>query len=233
MPVRLPLFPLDVVLFPGVPLPLHIFEPRYRRMLADVLEGDRRFGLTPVGGDGGPEVGAVGCAAEVRGVDALADGRSNIVVVGAERFTVTAVLDDPAPYAVGLVAAFDDDPASVPAGDAVARLAALHARHLDALRRLDDPLDDPAAAITPTAIAPATGAGPAEPAPADDEGVRALSFEASAVLRADEPTKRRLLGTRDTAERVSILLRFLPALVEAAESAAQVRERASGNGRGG
>ena len=47
MPFRLPLFPLSVVLFPGNPLPLHIFEPRYRRMLADCLAADRRFGITP------------------------------------------------------------------------------------------------------------------------------------------------------------------------------------------
>ena len=43
MPFRLPIFPLSVVLFPGTPLPLHIFEPRYRRMLSDCLGGDRRF----------------------------------------------------------------------------------------------------------------------------------------------------------------------------------------------
>ena len=49
MPLRLPIFPLGVVLFPGTPLPLHIFEPRYRRMLADCLAGDRRFGITPTG----------------------------------------------------------------------------------------------------------------------------------------------------------------------------------------
>ncbi len=51
----LPLFPLTTVLFPGAPMPLHIFEPRYRQMLADCLEGDRRFGLVPgaAGGAGG------------------------------------------------------------------------------------------------------------------------------------------------------------------------------------
>ena len=81
MPFRLPIFPLSVVLFPGTPLPLHIFEPRYRKMLADCLAGDRRFGITPAGKDDVmPEPGTVGCIAEVRVNQELPDGRSNVIV---------------------------------------------------------------------------------------------------------------------------------------------------------
>ena len=60
--MRLPVFPLSVVLFPGTPMPLHIFEPRYRQMLDDCLAGDRRFGITPPGRAGeAPDPGMVGC----------------------------------------------------------------------------------------------------------------------------------------------------------------------------
>jgi Lon protease-like protein len=65
MSLRLPLFPLGVVLFPGVLLPLHIFEPRYRRLIEDIVAGDRRFGLLLPGiGREAPPAGAVGTVAE-------------------------------------------------------------------------------------------------------------------------------------------------------------------------
>src|ERR1041385_8074805 len=87
MPFRLPLFPLKIVLFPGALRPLHIFEPRYRRLLTDVWAGDHRFGLLPPGEHGGlPAPGTIGCVALVRAVPPLGDGRSNIVVSGVCRF---------------------------------------------------------------------------------------------------------------------------------------------------
>ncbi|HZE74649.1 MAG TPA: LON peptidase substrate-binding domain-containing protein, partial [Gemmatimonadales bacterium] len=86
-PYPLPLFPLNVVLFPGTPLPLHIFEPRYRQMLADCLVGDRRFGLVQPGSEAEtPDRGAVGCVAEIRANEQLPDGRANVLVVGGSRF---------------------------------------------------------------------------------------------------------------------------------------------------
>jgi uncharacterized protein len=99
--VQLPLFPLHLVLFPGRPLPLHLFEDRYRRMLSDVLDGDRRFGVVAIqrGREvgGAPEVFGVGTVAEVRDVTELPDGRFNIVTRGTERFRVRALLGG-APY---------------------------------------------------------------------------------------------------------------------------------------
>ncbi|MCA1558515.1 MAG: LON peptidase substrate-binding domain-containing protein, partial [Acidobacteria bacterium] len=66
---ELPLFPLPVVLFPGVPMPLHIFEPRYRRMLEDIRAGDQLFGLSYFDVSESestvPPVGHLGCVAEV------------------------------------------------------------------------------------------------------------------------------------------------------------------------
>src|SRR5581483_7060837 len=114
-PYRLPLFPLTVVVFPGTPQPLHIFEPRYRRLLQDCLAGNRRFGITLPGEKSeAPEPGAVGCAVEIGASEELPDGRSNILVVGRRRFVVRQLIPGSAPYHVGLVEEFDDDPASAP-----------------------------------------------------------------------------------------------------------------------
>ena len=87
---ELPIFPLPLVLFPGVPLPLHIFEERYRRMLADVRASNNLFGLsyfTPdAAGEERPPEGHVGCATEVVEVQPLPDGRSNILTLGVVRY---------------------------------------------------------------------------------------------------------------------------------------------------
>ena len=95
VPPPLPLVPLpNVVLFPGVFLPLHVFEPRYRAMTEDVLAGDRMIGMSLLkpGYDaeyeGRPPIYAVGCAGLVTHAERLADGRFNIMLQGVERFRV-------------------------------------------------------------------------------------------------------------------------------------------------
>ncbi len=89
---RIPLFPLPSVLFPGTVMPLHIFEPRYRCMVARCLESDRRFGLIHHDCDEqGPflnEEGRVGCVASIEKVQPLDEGRSLIVVRGVHRFRI-------------------------------------------------------------------------------------------------------------------------------------------------
>jgi Lon protease-like protein len=98
----LPLFPLHVVLFPGRPLPLHVFEPRYRRLLRDCLAADRRFGVVAIRYGraelGCAEVYRVGTVAEIVRVEQLDDGRSNIVTRGAERFRIKKLIPDAQPY---------------------------------------------------------------------------------------------------------------------------------------
>jgi Lon protease-like protein len=108
---HLPLFPLGVVLFPGTALPLHLFEPRYRRLLADVRAGDSRFGiLTGIGGVAERDLppGRVGCVAEVTEVEMMPDGRANIVVVGRERFTLETFVESASPYHVASVQLLPD-----------------------------------------------------------------------------------------------------------------------------
>src|SRR5262249_16832914 len=85
----LPLFPLDVVLFPGTPLPLHIFEPRYKEMIAECLTRQRPFGVVGVSGEG---VADVGCTAEILTVTKkYSDGRMDIVTEGRKRFEIMQV----------------------------------------------------------------------------------------------------------------------------------------------
>jgi len=91
----LPLFPLDVVLLPETRLPFHVFEPRYREMLADALAGDRLVGLhrldpfAPALPDGRPALLPFGCAGAVVEHEPLADGRSNVVLLGTFRYRLT------------------------------------------------------------------------------------------------------------------------------------------------
>jgi len=91
----LPLFPLPtVVLFPGVFLPLHIFEPRYREMVADALATDRLIGMTLLRDgwqseyEGRPPIFSVGCSGLITHCEKLPDGRYNVVLRGLDRFRV-------------------------------------------------------------------------------------------------------------------------------------------------
>ncbi|HUF34656.1 MAG TPA: LON peptidase substrate-binding domain-containing protein [Gemmatimonadales bacterium] len=212
MPLRLPLFPLPVVLFPGTPLPLHIFEPRYRQLLADCLAGDRRFGITPPGAEGErPGPGTVGCVAEVRVNQELPDGRSNIVVLGGSRFVVRRELNETTPYQVAEVEPFDDETGSDPPADAVRQLGELFLRYHGLLRQLHD-------------VEPEEVTLPDEPL--------ALSFHVAAGVECDPGVKQRLLAERHTGRRVEALLLLVPILTSGVESALRVHHRAHGNGQG-
>lgn len=106
---ELPLFPLpEVVLFPGRPLPLYIFEFRYRIMMNTILESDRRFGVLmwdPVEG----KPATVGCCAEIIQYQRLPDDRMKIWTVGQQRFRVLDYVREK-PYRVGLVEWIEDQP---------------------------------------------------------------------------------------------------------------------------
>jgi Lon protease-like protein len=85
----LPLFPLDLVLLPGVPLPLHIFEPRYKEMIAECLEQKKPFGIVRASEEG---VAGIGCTAEIVSVTKkYDDGRMDILARGVNRFEVLEV----------------------------------------------------------------------------------------------------------------------------------------------
>ncbi len=106
---ELPLFPLpDVVLFPGRPLPLHIFEFRYRILMNTILESDRRFGVLMFDPTQ-REVAPVGCCAEVIHYQRLPDDRMKVLTLGQQRFRVLDTVREK-PYRVGLVEWIEDKP---------------------------------------------------------------------------------------------------------------------------
>jgi len=110
MSETLPLFPLGTVLFPGLLLPLHIFEDRYRQLVRDLADGPepRRFGVIAIrhgretGVDGIQALYEIGCTAILRQVKPLEDGRYDVITVGTQRFRL-ASLDDSGPYLRGQV----------------------------------------------------------------------------------------------------------------------------------
>jgi Lon protease-like protein len=107
------LFVLPAVLFPGARMPLHIFEPRYRQMAARCLETDKLFGLLYRAGKETGEYsfdeGGVGCVAHIEQFQPLPDGRSLIVVLGLERFSVVDGIESDALYHEALVSDYADD----------------------------------------------------------------------------------------------------------------------------
>jgi uncharacterized protein len=119
LPPTIPIFPLpNVVLFPQVYLPLHIFEPRYREMLADALSDDRIIGMVLLRpgweGDyeGRPPVYGIGCAGLVTHAERLPDGRYNIVLRGLEKFRILGE-DDSRSYRVARVESVDEPPSEL------------------------------------------------------------------------------------------------------------------------
>ncbi len=106
---ELPLFPLpEVVLFPQRPLPLHIFEFRYRMMMNTILEYDRRFGVLMIDPTNG-KIANVGCCAEIVHFERLPDDRMKMLAVGQQRFKLLEFVREK-PYRVGLVEWFEDKP---------------------------------------------------------------------------------------------------------------------------
>lgn len=212
MPSHLALFPLKVVLFPGALLPLYIFEPRYRRLLADVSSASRRFGILPPGEDGGlPGSGAVGCTALVRGVQMMPDGCANIVVSGEDRFRFLEPIESETPYYQGLIESLEDIPdLQVPSDAETIRLRALAERYAAALESRNDQYLELRFSREPAA----------------------LSFEAAGLLEWSFEDRQRLLESRSVRERVTLLLHILPALVHTAEQRARVHGQAKANGHG-
>ena len=215
---ELPLFPLPVVLFPGVPLPLHIFEPRYRQMLSDIRARDSLFGLSYFDtGDSErdvPPTGHVGCAAEVTEAEPLPDGRFQIMTVGLIRYRVEAYVDEGEPYLVGQVSFFEDE-----AEDE--ELLARRARELtDVFMRIARAvriLNDERASL------------PELP----ETGPERLSFLIAGAVDLEAEVKQELLELRSTAERLKRLRELLGRAVISYEERARVYTIARNNGHSG
>jgi len=215
---ELPLFPLPVVLFPGMPMPLHIFEPRYRKMLADIRAGENLFGLSYFDSSSSdkdiPPAGHIGCVAEVTETQALPDGRSNILTVGVMRYRVTSYIERGDPYLVARVEYFEDeDDDEGRLSETSREVAEMFMRVAKAIRVLNDErgnLPD----ITDT-----------EP--------QKLSFLVAAAMEIESETKQELLELRSTYKRLRRLRDMLKRVISNYEERARLHSLAKGNGHGG
>jgi Lon protease-like protein len=118
----IPLFPLELVLFPGAPLPLHIFEPRYKEMITECLLQDQPFGMVRVKDS---SLAVVGCSASILNVlKKYEDGRLDIAAEGARRFEITQVNQERS-FLQAEVTYFEDEP-SLPSKSAMDTAAQLH-----------------------------------------------------------------------------------------------------------
>jgi uncharacterized protein len=117
MSETLPLFPLGTVLYPGLLLPLHIFEDRYRQLVRDLRSGPepRRFGVVAIregretGVNGVSALYEIGCTATLRRITEHEDGRFDLITVGTQRFRLTSELDHSQPYLQGEVDLIDEE----------------------------------------------------------------------------------------------------------------------------
>ena len=110
----LALFPLEIVLFPGASLPLHIFEPRYKEMIGECMEQNRAFGLVRVNQN---SLAEIGCSAVVLNViKKYEDGRLDVATEGRQRFEIVQLSQERS-FLQGEVLFFEDEPGEAPAAD--------------------------------------------------------------------------------------------------------------------
>jgi Lon protease-like protein len=215
---NLPLFPLPVVLFPGVPLPLHIFEPRYRQMLLDIRVSNNLFGLAYFDSTTAetevPPAGHVGCVAEVTETQTFPDGRSNILTLGVIRYRIESYVERGDPYLVAQVSYFEDEDEDDSMLSATAKeVAETFTRIAQAVRTINDER----ASL---------------PDISDTEPQR-LSFLVAAAMEIEADVKQELLELRSTSERLERLRVMLNIAVKGYEERARIHELAKSNGHGG
>jgi len=189
MSEMLPLFPLSTVLFPGMRLPLHIFEQRYRQLVADLLERPepRQFGIIAIrkgretGVDGVTALYDIGCVAAVRQVDARQDGQYDLQTVGTRRFRLLRV-DRSLAYFQGEIEFLADETGdAAPAAPLTQRVQAAFRGYLNALAD--------------------RGGGVISVASLPDEP-ELLSYVVGAAMIIDLPDRQALLAAPDTVTRL-------------------------------
>jgi len=199
----LPLFPLDVVLLPGSPLPLHVFEPRYKEMIGECLERNQVFGVVRAK-EGG--VAEIGCTAEIMSVTKkYEDGRMDIVTVGRDRFEVLHVNQERS-FLQGEVSYLRDE-AGAASAEEISQAMKLHSE-----------------------IMTLAGAQPADPADIDKQQ---LSFYLAGSLPLDLDFKQALLGMKSEPERLQAIISFFETILPSMRRTVHVRRKAGGNGHAG
>lgn len=202
-PDRIPLFPLDVVLFPGMPLPLHIFEPRYKIMIARCLSEQIEFGVLLAKEDG---IVKVGCTAEiVQKLKDHPDGRMDIMTEGRSIFRLLEMLDEKE-YYEGLIEYFLDDTLPHDVREET-RLTQLFQQVYTMLAGQPWPI-------------------------ADSDPDVPLSYRMAARLPIESHQKQEILEMRAEGARRDYLLRWLAAFIPKLEHRVRIRQRSAGNGHG-
>jgi Lon protease-like protein len=199
----LPLFPLDLVLLPGTPLPLHIFEPRYREMISECLDRSQHFGVLR-GKE--QELSEIGCTAEILTVTKkYEDGRMDIVTEGRVRFEVLQ-LNQERSFLQGEVIYLRDEPGTA-SQEEIAQALKLH-----------------------TEIMTLAGA---EPERSSEVNEGQLSFHLAGSLPLDLDFKQSLLGMTSEAERLRAIISFFENILPSMRRTVHVRRKAGGNGHAG
>ena len=215
---------MPVVQFPNAITPLHIFEPRYCKMLKDVMEKDKTFGVIyrPSAEEGGltpaPDrvpLGSVGCAVEVAVVQELPDGRSNILCVGGARFRLLQYIEGEQ-YLQAEVDFFEDEPTFEDLSVEAERAKTAFNRLLAANRKIKEDREMEEDEVPDL---------PNDP--------QALSFIVTAYLDIELSEKQELLEMIDTGERLREVARVIENLAGEYEKRAIAHHIAKKNGHGG
>jgi len=204
-PERIPLFPLNVVLFPGEQLPLHIFEPRYRRMVRECLDAKAPFGMLLALPNG--VVVRVGCTAEILElVKRYEDGRMDIITVGRWPFRIVDLFTED-PLLEGHVDYLEDDSDDSPPPGKRKQLVELY---------------ETCHTLLYTSM----------PKDLDDLRNEELAFTIAAALPLDLLWKQQILELRSEAERQNRLLGYLREWAPHLQKVGGLRSPAGGNGHG-
>ena len=207
--ILLPLFPLELVLLPDEPLPLHIFEERYREMIGECLRaktsgfGRQDFGVVLAKGQ---EISNVGCSAQIVTVTRkYDDGRMDILTVGKRRFEILLTNEEKS-YLRASVEFFDDEGSDTP-GETEAENAIRLFREI--MRRLHQASEMPIHLPQP---------------------YRHLSFRLAASLPLALEFKQRLLSLRNEPERLQQVVYSMDQLIHQIDAVQEARDKAGGNG---
>lgn len=202
---RIPLFPLEVVLMPQIPLPLHIFEERYKLMIGECLAQDREFGVVYFDGS---KVRKVGCTAKITSVlKRYDDGRMDIVMRGKKRFVLKKISNEK-PYLQGHVTYFDDEGEEyTEETDRAAREGIRLLRRVYGLMRKELTVDE-----------------------VPERDLQTLSFVIAGNQGFTLDEKQKLLEMTSTSERLSACVECLKEVLQRMKIGEEVKKIISGNG---
>ncbi len=196
----IPLFPLDLVLLPGVPLPLHIFEPRYKEMIKECLDGKKEFGLIRSHGEA---LENIGCTAEIIQVlKTYPDGRIDILTEGKKRFEVLQ-LNQERSFLQADVFFLGDDGQAASSADVNAALR-LHGEIMQ-LAGAEAEQDEPST-------------------------LHQLAYRLAGSLPFDPDFQQALLEMNSEAERMRAIISFFERILPVLQRNARAKRKAGGNG---